>query len=811
MEELELDASAFWRHFDGECRAAYRGNGTSAYERTTLLMLFLWADQPATIPAPRSRLEHPSREVQDWWAQAVGRLNELLGLARDQRLNVDAVAPEFLVRALDFLSRLNEVPPRTAAYFFDYRFMRLAERETGTNRLVSHFSASLANTLNDPNNPFVDVFCETGDLFATSGNERWRRRHSQVPYGYLFQIGSFDLEVRLRLVMHERDPRAFEKLSAREDSWSAALFRIDVPPRKVMPSLIYDDVFRGVANPSEMLEPLRWQFRAQLVLMVIAGSERTTTRRSLIDVRRRLLDEGQLAAVIDFPRTAGTRMEKTAWLIRPRPMGSGNEVLMINTAAVGIPASHQEYGSLAEFSGRIVRLFLGAGISSRWATSSREDSTAHYRYLFDREFTDGYRNVEGLCRVVSADEIRQHDYALQALRYVLPPARRAWLSGIDGSPLLNLLHPGNGGGRTIYLIGNNGEGKSLLLREIAQASSEHQRKTIGISCSTSDRFPLKSEATPGFENFIYEGARTSDQTANLKRLATDVCRKFLLIHRSTERLRVFEEVLRLIEFDARRYLMPLKAGGAGIHAQRDWVMDHTIELGSDALLNQEQTENVSASTMQIALMRSESQGGITPFRDLSSGEQQIVSLVVKIIAQAEQHCLFLVDEPEISLHVSWQRVLPRVLSVISRYFSCDILVATHSPLLISSVSDDSSVCLSASKQRLTPIEPRDRRSVEGVLFKGFCTHTANNRLIHERCAAIVADAIGIMNTDLPDKTQLQPLLKELGDMRRRVRDASAQLDRVGIERSLEVIKAAREAIQQLTSVRSESSFEEEPN
>jgi ABC-type cobalamin/Fe3+-siderophores transport system ATPase subunit len=809
MEELELDASAFWRHFDGECRAAYRGNGTSAYERTTLLMLFLWADQSTTIPASRPSIERLSSEDQDWWAHTVGRLNDRLGLARGQLLNEDAVAPEFLVRTLDFLSRLDEVPPRTAAYFFDYRFMRLAERETGTHRLVSHFSASLANALNDPNNPFVDVFCETGDLFATSGNERWRRRHSHVPYSYLFQIGSFDLEVRLRLAMHERDPRAFEKLSAREDSRSAALFRIDPPARRVIPSLIDDGIFPGMKNPSELLEPLRWRFGAQLILMVIAGSERTTTRRSLIEVRRRLLDEGQLAAVIDFPRTPGTRVEKTAWLIRPRPMASGNEVLMINTVAVGVPASHQEYGSLAELSGRIVRLFLGAGISSRWATSSREDSAAHYRYLFDREFTDGYQNVEGLCRVVSADEIRQHDYALQALQYVLPAPHRAWLSGIDGTPLLNLLHPGTGGGRTIYLIGNNGEGKSLLLREIAQASSELQRKTIGISCSTSDRFPLKSEATPGFENFIYDGARTSDQAANLKRLATDVCRKFLKIHCSTERLRVFEEVLRLIEFDARRYLMPLKAGGAGIHAQRDWVMDHTIEVGSDALLNQEQTENVSASAMQIALMRSESRGGITPFRDLSSGEQQIVSLVVKIIAQAEQQCLILVDEPEISLHVGWQRVLPRVLSVISRYFSCDILVATHSPLLISSVSDDSSVCLSASKQRLTPIEPRDRRSVESVLFKGFRTHTANNRLIHERCAAIVADAIGIMNKELPDKTQLQPLLNELGEMRRRVSDASQQLDRFGIERSLEVIKAAREAIQQLTSIRPESSFEKD--
>ncbi len=811
MEELELDASAFWRRFDGECLTAYRGNGTSAYERTTLLMLFLWTDQSITMSARRPSLDQSGREDQAWWVHTIGRLNDRLGLERGQRLNEDAVAPEFLVRTLDFLSRLDEIPPRTAAYFFDYRFMRLAERETGTHRLASHFSASLANTLNDPNNPFVDVFCETGDLFATGGNERWRRRHSHVSYGYIFQIGSFDLEVRLRLAMHEREPRAFEKLSAREDYRSVALFRIDPPARKVMPSLIDDGIFSETKNPSEMLEPLRWWFGAQLILVVVSGSERTTTRRSLIDVRKRLLDEGRLAAVIDFPRTPGTRVEKTAWLIRPRPMNLANEVLMINTAAVGIPASHQEYGSLAEFSGRIVRVFLGAEISSRWATSSHEDSAARYRHLFDREFSSGYRDVEGLCRVVSVDEIRQHDCALKALRYVLPTAHRAWLSGINGAPLLNLLHPGAGGGRTIYLIGNNGEGKSLLLREIAQASSQHQRKTIGISCSTSDRFPLKSEETPGFENFIYEGARTSDQAANLRRLATDVCQKFLQIHRSTKRLRVFEEVLRLIEFNARRYLMPLKAGGADIHNQRDWVLDRTIEVGSDALLNQEQTDNVSASAMQIALMRSESQGSITPFRDLSSGEQQIVSLVVKIIAQAEQECLFLVDEPEISLHVSWQRVLPRVLSVISRYFSCDILVATHSPLLISSVFDDASVCLSASKQQLTLIEPRDRRSVESVLFNGFHTHTANNRLIHERCAAIVADAIGIMNMELPDKTQLQLLLNELGDMRRRVSDASEHLEKSSIERSLEVIKAARAAIQQFTSVRPKSSLKGEPN
>lgn len=805
MEELELDASAFWRQFDSECRAAYPSSGTSAYERTALLMFFLWANRLSG----REQLSQSSSQA--WGLRTVDWLNNRLGLEREQRLNVDAVASQFAGRALDFLSMKSEVHPRTAAYFFDYRFMRLVERETGSHRLLSHFSSSLANTLNGPMNPFVDVFCETGDLFATTGNERWRRRDTQVPYGYFFQVGSFDLEVRLRLAMHDKDPRALKSL-ARDDGFNSdALFRIDPPARGARQSLADDGVFPSMADPLEMVESILWRFGATQILMVVAGSDRTTTRRSLIDVRSRLVEEGLLVAVIDFPRAPRTRTEKSAWLIRPRRGEFQNEVLMINAAALGNPASHQEYGSLAEMCGRMVNLFLGARISYRWATSSREDSTAHYRHLFDREFTEGYRDVDGLCRVVSARELRQQDYVLQAVRYVVHAEHRAWLSGIDGSPLLELLHRGSGGGQTIYVIGNNGEGKSLLLREIAQASSESQRKTIGIPCSTSDRFPLKMESASGFEDFIYEGVRTSDQVANLKRLATDVCKLFLQIHRSAERLQVFEEVLRLIEFDARRYLMPLKAGHTGLRAQRDWVMNHTIEVGNDAFLNQKQTEGVRASTMQIALMRSESHGGITPFRDLSSGEQQIVSLVVKIIAHAERQCLFLVDEPEISLHVSWQRVLPKVLSVISRFFSCDILVATHSPLLISSVSDDSSVCLSARKQRLTRIEPRDRRSVEGVLFTGFRIHTANNRLIHERCAALVADAMGIMNKELPDKTQLQPLLHELGDMRRRVSQASEQLDSHGIERSLNVIKAAREAIQQITIVRPASSVDEDLN
>ncbi|WWW36388.1 AAA family ATPase [Stenotrophomonas rhizophila] len=811
MEELELDSSTFWRDFDSVCRSAYRDSTKHQYERITLLVLYIWANRRNEELLHETDLAPFERMTTTRWVGQLRHVREQLNLTKSQLVHVDSVPAEFITSAFRFLSGVQEIHGRTAAYFFDYRFMRLAEQETGRHRFLSHFSASLANTINPPKFRLVDVFCETGDLFATGGNERWRRSLSSFAHSYIFQVGSLDLEVRMRLSLHEKHTNVLQMLRAGERSSRAALFRVDPPARRTFSSLLSGSVFEDISSPLHMLTNLQSDFGAQTILMVVAGSERTTNRHAILEVRKSLLEEGMLAAVIDFPRAPSNRVDRTAWLIHSNPVGDRNAVLMINANAMEAPSSRQEYGSLAEFSGRIVSLFLDERISPRWATSSHEDSAAHYRYLFDREFANGYRDVNGLCRVVSTREIEASGYVLQAQQYVMAAPESTSLSGIDSTPLLDLLHPSAGSGRTIYLIGNNGEGKSLLLREIAQLSSIHQRKTIGISCSTSDRFPLKSDGTPGFENFIYEGTRTSDQVSNLKRFATDICRKFIQIHRCSERLHVFDKVIGLIDFNARRYLMPLKASGNPPNSRGDWIIDHTVEVGSDALVNQERTDGINASSMQIALMRSDSNGVITPFRDLSSGEQQIVSLVVKIIAHAEQRCLFLVDEPEISLHVSWQRVLPRVLSVICRAFSCSILVATHSPLLISSVSGSESVCLSARRQRLIPILPPDRRSVESVLFKGFHTHTANNRMIHERCAVIVADAIGIMNRQLPDKERLRPLLSELGDMRRRVSEASEQLDRAGIERSLDVIRTARQAIQELTSAVPNSTAEEAEN
>lgn len=67
---------------------------------------------------------------------------------------------------------------------------------------------------------------------------------------------------------------------------------------------------------------------------------------------------------------------------------------------------------------------------------------------------------------------------------------------------------------------------------------------------------------------------------------------------------------------------------------------------------------------------------------LSSGEQQEIVLFYELIFEASKGCLLLIDEPEISLHIAWQRMFIHDLIKVSDYKKFHIIIATHSPQII---------------------------------------------------------------------------------------------------------------------------------
>jgi predicted ATP-binding protein involved in virulence len=68
---------------------------------------------------------------------------------------------------------------------------------------------------------------------------------------------------------------------------------------------------------------------------------------------------------------------------------------------------------------------------------------------------------------------------------------------------------------------------------------------------------------------------------------------------------------------------------------------------------------------------------------LSSGEQHELVLLYELLFKVKRGSLILIDEPELSLHVNWQDAFLRDLKEIADLSDLDVILATHSPQIIS--------------------------------------------------------------------------------------------------------------------------------
>lgn len=75
-------------------------------------------------------------------------------------------------------------------------------------------------------------------------------------------------------------------------------------------------------------------------------------------------------------------------------------------------------------------------------------------------------------------------------------------------------------------------------------------------------------------------------------------------------------------------------------------------------------------------------GKIIDISKLSSGEQHQIILYYDLIFNSEPGTLVLIDEPEISIHIEWQREFLKNLQKISKIINCDFIVTTHSPDIV---------------------------------------------------------------------------------------------------------------------------------
>ncbi|MCC8986811.1 MAG: AAA family ATPase [Candidatus Contendobacter sp.] len=102
---------------------------------------------------------------------------------------------------------------------------------------------------------------------------------------------------------------------------------------------------------------------------------------------------------------------------------------------------------------------------------------------------------------------------------------------------------------------------------------------------------------------------------------------------------------------------------------------HSYEKIVNSFLN-EKTVSVS-DRGELVISPNKAQRGPIEWRHLSSGEKQILILLTQALLSEKMPAVYVADEPELSLHVSWQEKLLGSLTQLAG--RCQFIVATHSP------------------------------------------------------------------------------------------------------------------------------------
>lgn len=325
----------------------------------------------------------------------------------------------------------------------------------------------------------------------------------------------------------------------------------------------------------------------------------------------------------------------------------------------------------------------------------------------------------------------------------------------------------------VVLVGKNGSGKSRMLHDLAENVYEAGYSTIVVSNTLFDKFKVH----PHSDNYDYIGSKLG------RNFPSQAIKRTLSTKNENRVSRVFS-ILNYIGYDAKigikisfkkKFIKAMTYGrdrygnsfavyvDDSAHSLPDelkMAVDksiHQIKSGYNDLVWLKDGDNVfyeGSFDSYLHLLRNErilkkagvisgieiflsKDGAEFPLNYASSGELSFIALLVHITFCVNNRSFIFIDEPENSLHPKWQNQYFELLEGVIGYNQCTTVVATHSPLIISSLSEN----------RKTAIYKRDNGdftrvdsyndSAEELYIDYFDTLTPKNRALSNRCVDII--------------------------------------------------------------------------
>ncbi|WP_277964141.1 AAA family ATPase [Pseudomonas sp. RIT-To-2] len=673
-------------------------------------------------------------------------------------LNVD-----FVTRLFDQFDYLEPAVARQHGFarrVFDVMLRRILSEQHNISLYHAHVVASLVVSLSKVNATIIEAFPCSGAMQVTAkvlkkdvATYHWE----QYGYPYAHQ-DLIRLRLELRGLSHDAMPVEHDEFEAQD------MTVIDGGQRSKPERFPTVETLRDLIKRDDL---------SGLTLIVL---DREDDRNLPDDVRDFIARHDLLEAVIDLPSLDRWENQTafTAWLLNTRKTNP-NETLLID-------ATHLTDASNFEAT------WFAAAVVERWRLPNHKISSKLFKQvlnsslegLFLNYLEGDYKDIRGVCKSARTTALLR-SRRLTAQEFVGQEGLKSAPKRLKSDALSEVLRPETGP-TCSYVIGNNGAGKSLLLRSLIDELSQQRITSVGIAFGPRDRFPTEDRDDCFF---IYEGART---LVDPRIFLADLCQRLFDIYQSQPNLQMLTRVIEMLSVHHPRLLMPIKEVRSALTQLDQAIATHDLAYDSSRFSTQGYEPGVVGK----------GETEMTPFSDLSSGEQQILSLMIRVCATADRHKVFLIDEPEISLHVRWQQQLPGLLSIIAKEFECSFVVATHSPIIVANASDEISHCFLAKDQRLTPIAPHQRHSVESILLDGFDTYPPDTGEINERCAVLVSRAIRATNQPgRVDPALHKALDKSLDDLKKKMKQSPGGKDSQHFTQDIKLIEQAKAAINEL--------------
>ena len=222
------------------------------------------------------------------------------------------------------------------------------------------------------------------------------------------------------------------------------------------------------------------------------------------------------------------------------------------------------------------------------------------------------------------------------------------------------------------LSGVNGEGKSTILHKVIRSVNQngslvsHLLKGVRLTVNPADATHLRFDVIRSFDRPLVNADMLNAVGANL---VTELDWQLFKLQR------------KYLDYQVNignRMIAALQAGGAdsaakaqSLSAPKKTFQDLIDDLFSETGKKIVRTENE---------IRFNQMGEILYPYQLSSGEKQILVILLTTLIEDNQPYVLFMDEPEVSLHIEWQQRLIDLILKLNPHVQ--IILTTHSPAVI---------------------------------------------------------------------------------------------------------------------------------